>query len=189
VEGRQAEVEEAGRDRLAVDEGMTFAQMPAARPHHQRRGLVPEGVRLLRQFERDRAARGVANVPLPFDDVRPRRRAGVLEVRHEDPRARVERVDHHLAVDGAGDLDAAVAQVHRRRRDAPGAASDVRRLGEEVRLCSRGELRHSFTPPGERLGAGVAELALETRDEGQPVRRENLVVGCAQELDASSCHA
>ena len=71
----------------------------------------------------------------PVDEVVPGRRGRVLEVRHEDVRARVERVDDHLAVDRPGDLDAAIEEVGR----APGAQvqsplADARRLGEEVEL-------------------------------------------------------
>src|SRR4029077_18055118 len=42
----QAEVEEAARDRLAVDLDMTLVQVPATRPDQQRRDLVVEAVRL-----------------------------------------------------------------------------------------------------------------------------------------------
>src|SRR3546814_2726433 len=45
----------------------------------------------------------VAQVELALDQVVPGRRRRVLEVRHEDAGAAVQRVDDHLAVDGAGD--------------------------------------------------------------------------------------
>ena len=49
----------------------------------------------------------------------PGRRVRVLEVRHEDLRARVERVDHHLPIGRARDLDAPVLEVGGRLGDAP----------------------------------------------------------------------
>ena len=115
----QAEVEQRGRDRLAVDEGVPLGQVPAARPDQERRDLVVQPVRLVRRLERDLAAHGVGDVPLALDDVLPLRRAGVLVVGHEDAGARVERVDHHLPVDRAGDLAAAVAEIGRRLGHAP----------------------------------------------------------------------
>ena len=105
----QPEVEERGRDRLLVHERVPLRQVPAARPDQQRRDFLVQPVRLVRRLERDLAAHGVGHIPLPLDDVLPPRRARVLVVGHEDAGARVERVDHHLAVDRAGDLAAAVA--------------------------------------------------------------------------------
>ena len=62
--------------------------------------------------------RSSASVRLTWPSMQfcPGRRVRVLEVGHEHLRARVEGVDHHLAVDRAGDLDAAVLQLGRRRR-------------------------------------------------------------------------
>ena len=37
VEEEQPEIEQRRRDRLAIDQEMSFVQMPAARPHQQRR--------------------------------------------------------------------------------------------------------------------------------------------------------
>ena len=89
--------------------------MPAARAHEERRRALAERV-VLAAFGldvADGAADGVRQVDLALDQVVPRRRGRVLEVRHEDVRARVERVDDHLAVDRAGDLDAAIERGRR----------------------------------------------------------------------------
>ena len=101
VEHAEAEVEQARGDRLAVHLEVALGQMPAARADDQRRDLVVQPVALLPRVERDRLPHRVAHVSLAVDDVGPRRRARVLEVGHEDLRARVERVDHHLALDRA----------------------------------------------------------------------------------------
>ena len=109
----EAEIEQRARHRLAVDDEMLLGQMPAARPDEQHRRLGAELVVLagLRVGEVDRPLPAVLEVDLALDDVRPGRRIGVLEVGHEHLRAGVERVDDHLAVDRAGDLDPAVEQV------------------------------------------------------------------------------
>ena len=83
-----------------------LGQVPAARPDDRASPSRRSGGSVFVRRRRARSSRRdrVAEVALPLDDVRPGRRARVLEVGHEDARAGVERVDHHLAVDRAGDL-------------------------------------------------------------------------------------
>ena len=153
VEEEEAEVEEAPGNRLAVDLHVALDQVPAARPDEQDRGLLLERVLLARLGgrERDRTADGVAEVVLPVDQVVPGGAVGVFEIRHEDARAGVERVDDHLAVGGPGDLDAAIEQVLGQRRNGPVASAHARR--------SRGgspDARRRRTGPGARDGARAA---------------------------------
>ena len=112
VEEVQAEVEERRADGLAVDEDVLFGQVPAARTHQQRGGLVVEAIdAAVRVVERDGALDGVDQVDLAFEHVLPGRRVGVLEVGHVHVGARVEGVDEHLAIGRAGQLDPALLQV------------------------------------------------------------------------------
>ena len=111
---------------------------------------------------------------LPVDDVRPRRRVRVLEVGHEDARAGVERVDHHLPVDRAGDLDAALAQVRRRLGHAPVAVADLARLGQEVGQLAGASRCPALGARGEQLAPPRAELALQQGDELERFGREDL---------------
>ena len=113
----EPEVEQRAGHRRAVDLEMALLEMPAARADEEHGDLVVQRVLLLAGVERDRPLERVREVPLPLDAVLPRRRVRVLEVGHEDLRARVERVDHHLAVDRARDLDAAIGDLVRERRD------------------------------------------------------------------------
>ena len=73
VEAREAEVEEARRHGLAVDQHVALLQVPATRTHNERCRLLAEAVALLRRFERDRSPGGVDHVPLAVDDVLPGR--------------------------------------------------------------------------------------------------------------------
>ena len=141
---------------------------------HQHGGLVVELVVLAVLFQLDRAPDGITQVHLPLDHVRPGRGERVLEVRHEDVGARVERVDDHLALDGPGDLDAAVQEVGRQRSDFP--------IGCALRGCLRGE---RGTPPLieaslillaflEQFLAHGAEVALQAGDEGERFGAEDL---------------
>ena len=181
MEEREPEVEEARRDRLAIHEDVPLGQVPAARAHDQRRRLLAERVRLLRGLEADRPAHGVAQVRLALDDVRPRRRARVLEVGHEDACAGVQRVDHHLPVDRAGDLAAPVAEVGRRGRDRPVGLAHLPRLLEEVRPAA------TRAPPLEELRARGLELMLEALDERERLGREDGRVGGRRDGTHANC--
>jgi len=71
-----------------------------------------------------------------------------------------ERVDDHLAVDGAGDLRAAVLDVGGNRRAGPVALADGTRLGQEVGQLAGVEVGLPRLAAGEQLGAAAAERAL-----------------------------
>ena len=159
----EAEVEQARRHRRAVDLEVPLLQVPAARPHEQGRRLLVQAVLLLAGVELDRAVERVRQVDLALDAVLPGRRVRVLEVGHEHLRARVERVDHHLPVDRAGDLDAAVLQLGRDRRDAPVALADLLRLGEEVGQLAVAQPLRPLVPRVEQLAAPRAEPAARAR--------------------------
>ena len=182
VEEVEREVEEAGRDRLAIDEQMFLEQVPAARTDEQRRRLFVELILLLAAVERDGAADRVAEVDVAIEVVRPRRRVRVFEVGHEDVRAGVERVDHHLAVDRAGDLTAPVAEVGRRLGHTPLGVADVLRVGPEARQAARVELALPLAPPLEQLAAPGIQLAVQARDEVERLAREDFLVGRSEDL-------
>src|SRR5262249_19982398 len=104
-----------------------------------------------------------------------RRRVRVLEVGHEDPRAGVERVDHHLAVDRPGDLAAAVDEVGRRGRDAPVAVADTARLPQERGILAGVETRLPLAPRLEQLHPPRIGLAVEPADERETFARERVL--------------
>ena len=129
----ECKVEDRSGDRFAVDMHVLFQQMPAARTHHQRRRLRIEQVLLaFGTLEGYRTPYRVAKIDLAFNHVAPGRRVGVLEIGHEHVGAAVQRIDHHLAVGGAGNFDAAILQVGRDRADAPFALADAAGLGQEI---------------------------------------------------------
>jgi hypothetical protein len=137
VEQVQPEVHEGARYRLAVDEQVLLVEMPAARAHDQGGDGGIQAVGLaLRAGEIDAPRDGIAQVDLALDHVVPGRRHRVLAVGHEHLRAGVQRVDDHLAIGRAGDLDPAILQVGRDRGDVPLALADGVRLRQEVRPLS-----------------------------------------------------
>ena len=115
-------------------------------------------------------------VGLAADDVGPGRRERVLEVRHEDPRARVERVDHHLALGRAGDLHPAVGEIRRGGRDGPVGGADVGGLLEEIGELAGTEPPLDLAAAGEQLLAPGSEPPHQLLHELHGVGREDPVL-------------
>jgi hypothetical protein len=79
--------------------------------------------------------------------------------------SRVQGVDDHLAIDRAGDLDAAVAQVGRQRRHLPVAAAHVPGFAQEVRQPAPVQVSLQARPPGQQLAAPAVEGPVQGGDE------------------------
>ena len=157
VEHEQGKVEDAAAHALAVDQHMLFIEVPAARTHLQRGDLVVEPVGLAVGLERERAADGLAEVDLALNLVRPQRRVAVFEVGHVAVGTRVEGVDDHLGLDGAGDLHTTALQRRRNRRDLPVAFADGFRLGQKVGALAGIEPLAAFDARCEQLLAAWLE--------------------------------
>src|SRR5919204_2236004 len=173
MEEVEREVEDCAGDRLAVDTEVLLVEMPAAWPDDEHRGLIVQLVMLGSLLETDRAAHRIAQVELPVDHVVPRRAVCVLEIRHEGGGARVERVDHHLAIGRAGDLDAAVEQIFWLCRDAPLALTDGGSLPQEVGALARIEFFLPRCAPREQFLPPRLELAMQSSDESERRLRED----------------
>ncbi len=134
VEEIQAEIEQARRDRLVVQDHVLFLHVPAARPDDEgREPAVVQAVGLaVRSGVLDGTGDGIPQIDLAIHHLLPGGAGRVLEVGHEGVGAGVEGVDDHLAVHGARDLDAAVDEVRRDGRDLPVAVSDIPGLGQEI---------------------------------------------------------
>ena len=187
VEEVQPEVEEAGRDRGAIDEDVSLLQVPAAGPDEKGGDLLVEPVCLaLGRRELELASDGVLESSLAADDVGPGRRQGILEVSHEDPRARIERVDHHLRLGGTGDLRPAIVQVRRRRRHAPVRIADRPGIRAKVGHLAGVNPPLALGAPGEELLARRVEPAVKAGDERQRLVCEDSVRpvhGCSDDVD------
>src|SRR5215472_589203 len=130
----------------------------------------------LRIFEGDRTAYRIDQIDLSFDQVLPGRRVGILEIGHEDIGAAVQRIDHHLAVGWAGDLDAAVLKVRRDRRYLPFAVADRLGLGQEIGLPTGVELALDCGAPGEKTPSLRTEFTLELDGKVDRLRCQHLFV-------------
>ena len=179
VEEVQAKIHQARRCWRVVDAQVPLLEVPPARADHERCRAVVQAVRLAVGVEGQLAADRVAQVLLPLHHVGPRRRAGILEVRHEHLRAGVERVDHHLAVHGPGDLHPPVVQVGRGWRDRPLRGSHAGRGRREVERRARRMVRELLTPRrsgGQQLLAARVEPAMEVGHEAERPGGEDRVV-------------
>src|SRR5207249_2059438 len=91
----EAKIQEAPRNRPSFKGDVALGEVEPARAHQEHGGLLMETVLLARGriVEGEPSANRVAEVELPFDEVIPGRGIRVLEIRHEEIGARVERVD------------------------------------------------------------------------------------------------
>ena len=87
----------------------------------------------------------------------------------------VERVDHHLAVDRAGDLDPPVGDLVGRRRDPPVARADLGGLGQEIRQLAGVEPLRAAGRAARAAPATRPERALEVGQERERVGGEDIV--------------
>ena len=175
VEHVEREVEDAGRDRVAVDQDVLLEQVPAARAHEQGRQVLAERVVLAAARQRDGAVDRVAQVDLTLDRVLPGRRVRVLEVGHEHLRAGVQRVDDHLAVHRPGDLGATVLEVGGGGCDLPRrVVADALGLGQEVRELAGVQAGGPLYPRLEQLAPARLEGPVQLRHQGERVGGKDL---------------
>src|SRR5699024_3865167 len=108
----------------------------------------------------------VQEVDLPADDGVPMRRVRFFLIVEPNLRTRVEGVDGHASIRGAGDLHPAIRQPGRGWGDSPRVVgADVFGLGEEVQGASGRELGLTSAPRGKRFLAATFEGPVELNDE------------------------
>src|SRR5207247_3906130 len=128
VEEVEPEVDQAPRDRYAVDDHVLLRQVPTAGPNQKGGGLPVQTVFLsFGTGELQGPPHRVEQVQLALDDVPPRGRVRVLEIGHEHLGARVKGIDHHLPIGRPGDLDPSTAQVRGTRTNRPRTVTDTGR--------------------------------------------------------------
>src|SRR3954466_672681 len=170
MEKVEAEIEETAGDRRAVHAKMLFDQVPPARPDEQDGDILLQPILFpIRVCKRDGAPDRVAEIDLALDQVGPRRRVRVLEVRHEHFRAGIERVDHHLAIGRAGNLDAAILQVWWDTRAGPIAVPDMFGFRQKIEGLTAIERSLPLLAPREALRASGASPPLQFCNEGERV--------------------
>jgi hypothetical protein len=103
-------------------------------------------------------------------------RVRILEVGHVAVRARVQRIDHHLALDRTGDLHAAALQRLRDRGDLPVAVADVLGLRQEVGAFAGIQALGALDAGGQQLLAARLEGAAQLGNEGECLGGQDLFV-------------
>lgn len=117
--------------------------------------------------------------------IRPRRwgadKAHTLKVSHVGVHIRVQRIDNHLAVGRAGDLNAAVDQAGSRAGALPGViVADVLGLGQEVGQVAAVDLGLLVDTALQESLAGRVEGAVQDGEEGAGVLGEDLAAVVVQ---------
>jgi hypothetical protein len=153
-----------------------LAQVPASGAYDDGRGVVSEPVGLaVRVGERERPADRVPQVELALDQVLPQRGVGVLEVGQPHLRAGVERVDRHLRVGGAGDLDPPVDQAGGRRRHLPVGFAHRAGLLQEAQVGAGGDRGVPRSTGVEERPPPGLELPVQRGEEVERLRGQDLV--------------
>jgi len=143
---------------------MRFVEMPAARTHEQNGCFGIKGVVLAGGLvgKTQGPANSSHEIALPVDHVVPGGGGGIFEIGHERVGAGIERVDDHLGVDRAGDLDPPVQQIGWRRRNLPIALPDRESLCREAEGFLTGvELRLALRPRPQKGEPALAEFAVQ----------------------------
>ena len=163
VEEVEAEVEQARRDRCAVESRASppGASRAAARAAWRSARSADTASRPVSKV----IVRWIASVRLIWPSMKFCQVGEFASSKSamKTARAGVERVDHHLPVDRTGDLDAPVLQLVRHRSDAPVALADVRRLG-----------RKSGSSPPRRRSVRAARAARCSRRRGPNSRSSSV---------------
>src|SRR5579864_1141779 len=181
MEEIETEIKERTGNRRAIYQKMPFIQMPATWTNQQSRHFGIQGVLFaLRTHIADCALHGIAEIRLPLQIVLPRRRIRILEVRHENIRAGIERVDDHLAIHGPCDFHAPVEQILWNRRDRPLGLADMGRLGKEVRQLASIDLPLANLAPGEEFLPTLLKIASQVIQELAGFGCENLSLDCGE---------
>ena len=177
VKGMEAEIDEGAGHALAVDRQMCLVEMPAARPHLEDRDLLAERIVLAADgvVIADRAPDSIVEIDLGANDVLRRRRKRVLDVGHEDAGAGIERVDHHLALGGPGDLDAPVLKVRGHAGDTPVGVGKSGMVARKTGALAGIEPRLPAFALGQKGAAPFAETRMQRGHEGKRVPIEDLL--------------
>src|SRR5262249_22975201 len=122
-----------------------------------------------------------------FDQVLPGRRIGVLEISHEDVGAAIERVDHHLAVGRAGDLDPAILNVAWYWGYPPITGADRLGFRQEIRFPPCVEPLLQFSAARQKPLSLGAEPPFELNREGDSLGAQHpLVTGLDRRADGDA---
>src|SRR5207249_9975494 len=136
-------------------------QMQGPRPYDEGRRLVVQAmIAAVGIGEGELPLDRVVQVLLALDYVLPGRCVGGLEVGHVDGCARVESVDHHLAVGRPGDLDIAHSKVMRYVGDAPVQLPHVTCVVQEVERSAASQLLPAFSAGKKQLLPDRLDLAM-----------------------------
>ena len=152
--------------------------MPAAYPEHEQGVLLLDLIVLavgISEFEATLVV--IVDVLLAFQGLAPGWGVCILKIRHEDFGAGIERVDHHFAIHGSGDLDSSVLHLRRDGGDAPVAIAHCYGIGEEVEALA------ASVDGGLALLAAAQELK-PTRVEARVQFAEEVLGGAGEDAGA-----
>ena len=168
----ERKIEQAAGDGLITPGHMLFRQMQAAHTAYQHSGI---GLQLI-DFSglvgvADGSVHGIAQVDLTINDFAPVRRQRILKVRHKDFDVGIQRVNDHLALDGAGDFHAAILQISRDTANSPVAISNGSSFRNKIRKLPVVNSLLLLQTRGQQLIARRRKAAHQFRQKFYRLRR------------------
>lgn len=180
VEEVETEIKQTSGDGLAINEEVGLIEVPASRSDDKGGELLLVGSQLVRLstglLVGDGSSDTVVEVDLTVDHVGPGGGGRVLEVGHVGPDIRVQGVDDHLSVSGAGDLNSSVNKTGSRGGSLPsGVLSDVLGLGEEVGELAGVDSSLSSNSSSKELVSSGIEGSVQGGDESKSLLGEDVL--------------
>ena len=168
----ERKIEQAAGDGLITPGHMLFRQMQAAHTAYQHSGI---GLQLI-DFAglvgvADGPVHGIAQVDLTINDFAPVRRQRILKVRHKDFDVGIQRVNDHLALDGAGDFNTAILQISRDTANSPVAISNGSSFRNKIRKLPVVNSLLLLQTRGQQLIARRRKAAHQFRQKFYRLRR------------------
>ena len=113
---------------------------------------------------------------------------GVLEIGHEHVRARVQRVDDHLAIYRSGDFYASVEQIGGNWRHLPFCLPNLRRFREKVGHLPGFKFLLAYASFRQQFLATRFELSRQIYEERPSFRAQNLGLDLSDGEGGSGSH-
>lgn len=188
VQEIEGEVEQAAGNGGTIKGDVLLRQMQTAHPADEHGRVGIQGIGLpLRALVGNGAVDRIAQVDLALDHLVPGRGQGVLEVGHEDLDVGVEGIDHHFALDRAGDLHTAVLQIGGDAAHRPVTIANMGGLWQEVRQLAAIDTGLACDSLLQQLIALGSETFHQFGHQGHRIRRQDLrVIGKHLALNAQA---
>ena len=174
MEEIHSKIKDRCRHGYTIDNDVNFIEMPASRSNKELSSLRIQSVFLSFLVELQFFLVQLNKCSLSTDLIHPGGCKSIFEISHEHISTAVHRIDAHFWVGWACNLNPSALNILRRRRHFPVTISDVLSLLREGQRCTTLDKQCLFfSLKKECLSRGI-ELSLESSNEFETLRSEEL---------------